>query len=165
MSEEAFYLAPTFWVALSFVVFVALAIRPVSRFAARSLDARSAQIAAELTQAHRLRQEAETLLATYQKKQNEALKEAELILVETRNDAKRLAEQAELELKAALDKRIKLATDKITQAESKAIQEVQAHVVDIAIAAARTLIHEYLLRTGNEELIRQATTELERKLH
>jgi len=164
--EEALYLTPQFWVSVSFAVFLLMVFRPVGRFLAKSLDTRSAQIAEELALAQRLREEAHATLAVYQKKQDESLQEAKLILAQTQEDAAHIAEQAEIDLKAALEKRMKLVMEKIAQAEVKALQDVQNHVVDIAIAAARTLIQEHLLRGGgNEELIKQAAQELERKLH
>lgn len=162
---EAFYLSPTFWVALSFGVFVLLALRPVGRFLAKALDARSARIASELAQARRLREEAQAVLDVYRKKQQESLKEAEAMLQRAQQDAAQMAAQTEAEMKAAFDKRMKLATDRIAQSEAKVLQEVREHVVDIAIAAARTLIREHLGRSGGKELIQQAASELERKLH
>ncbi len=165
MIEEAFYLSPPFWVAVSFVVFALLVFRPVGRILASVLDKRSLQIAAELAQAQRLREEAQETLALYQQKQRESLQEAERILSDTREDAQRLARQAEADLKLAIEKRSKLAMEHITQAEARALQDVQQHVVDIAIAAARTIMQDYLARGGNSELVQQAATDLGRKLH
>ena len=165
MSEEAFYLTPTFWVAVSFGVFLLLVSRPLGKFLAKALDARSAQIASELAEARRLREEAQAVLLVYRKKQEESLLEAQAMLDKAREDAARMADQAEAELKILLEKRMKLASDRIAQSENQALQEVRNHVVDIAIAAARTLIQEHLSRSGGKELIQQAAAELERKLH
>ena len=164
--KKRFYLDPHFWVSLSFGIFVLLTWRPVARVITKTLDTRSAQIAQELAEARRLREEAQATLQLFLKKQAESLKETEEMLARAKLDAARMAEQAEAELKSALDKRMKLASDRIAQAETKALQDVQNHVVDIAIAAARTLIQEHLGRSGGKELIKQqAASELERKLH
>jgi F-type H+-transporting ATPase subunit b len=163
--EEPLYLDPHFWVAVSFVMFVVLAAKPVGKALAKMLDTRSAQISADLAEARRLRDEAQATLQLYRKKQEDSLKETQELLARTKQDAARMAEQAEAELKAALDKRLKLAADRIAQSETRALQEVQNHVVDIAIAAARTLIQEHLDKTGGKDLIKQAAGELERKLH
>jgi F-type H+-transporting ATPase subunit b len=163
--EEPFYLVPTFWVAVSFVVFMILASKPLGRAFARVLDVRSAEIAAELAEAKRLREEAQATLVLYRKRQEDSLKEAEAMLAKAKQDAGQMALRAEAELKAGLDKRMKLASDRIAQSEAKALQEVQNHVVDIAIAAARALIQEHLSRSGGKELIDAAAAELERKLH
>jgi F-type H+-transporting ATPase subunit b len=163
--EEAFYLDPRFWVAVAFAVFVLLAFKPLGRALTRMLDARSAQIASELAEARRLREEAQATLQMYRQKQQESLQEAENLLARAKEDAARMGLEAEAELKTAMDKRMKLATDRIAQSEAKALQDVQNHVVDIAIAAARTLIQEHLGRSGGKDLIKQAANELERKLH
>lgn len=165
MSEQAFYLDPEFWVLLSFLGFFILAGRPVSRMFAKALDSRSAQIAAELSEARRLREEAQATLVAYQKKQQESLKEAEEILAQTRAESELIARQSEIEVRQAIEKRMKMAVEKIAQAESKALQDVQGHVVDIAVSVARTIITEHLIRTGNGEIVKQAAIELERKLH
>jgi F-type H+-transporting ATPase subunit b len=163
--EEAFYLTPQFWSSASFIVFLFLIFRPVGRYINKALDTRSGQIAEELATARRLREEAQELLSVYQKKQQESLQEAQAMLVQTKQDAAKMALQAEEDLKVALDKRLKLSVEKIAQAETKALQDVQNHVVDIAIAAARAILQEHLIRGGNQELVKQAAAELERKLH
>jgi len=163
--EEPFYLVPTFWVAVSFFVFVGMAAKPLGKAFANMLDTRSAQIASELEQAKRLREEAQAVYEHYRTKQAESLKEAEAMLARAKEDAAQMATHAEAELKSMLDKRMKLANERIAQSETKALENVQNHVVDIAIAAARSLISEHLERGGSKELTLQAAAELERKLH
>jgi len=166
MSETApIYLDPEFWIAVTFCCTLFLLFKPVSKALAKMLDSRSAQIAAELAEAKKLRAEAEEILAAYKARQEKSLHEAEEILNSTKINAARMAEQAETDLKTALEKRMKLATDKIAQAEAKALQDVQAHVVDVAVAAARTIINDHLIRTGNGDIVQQAAAELSRRLH
>ena len=101
----------------------------------------------------------------YKERQEKSLHEAEEILNSTKVNAQKMAEQAESDLKITLEKRMKLATDKIAQAEAKALQDVQNHVVDVAVAAARTIINEHLIRTGNGDIVQQAAAELSKRLH
>ena len=84
----------TFWVALAFVMFIAVVYKPVSRKMAAALDARAEKIKQELDEAVRLREEAQALLAGYERRQNEALKEAEDILGHAREEAERQTRQA-----------------------------------------------------------------------
>ena len=53
----------TFWVALSFVIFVALAFKKISGLILGGLDQRGAKIRQELEEAQRLREDAERILA------------------------------------------------------------------------------------------------------
>lgn len=163
--HEAFYLQPAFWVAAAFLVFVFLAYKPISRAIGRGLDARSKLIASELTEARRLREEAQELLASFQKKQRESLQEAEEMLAAARTDAARISEKAEAELKAGIEKRMKMASDKIAQAEARALAEVQAYVADIALAAARRIISEQVEKGGDDAMIRRAAEGIKGKIH
>ena len=166
MSEEAFYQNPEFWITVAFVTFLALAFRPLARALTKMLDARSAEIARELSEAKRLREEAQAALAVYQKKQQDSLREAEEILASTKAEADLMYKQAKVDLDKVLEKRMNAAMEKIARSESKALQDVQNHVVDIAVAVARNIITEHLARAGNDdEIIKQAAIELERKLH
>ena len=155
---------PGIWVLVAFILFVGLAWRPLSRMVVQALDARSQQIRDELDEAVRLREEAQSILASYEKKQRESMAEAERIVEQTKADAKQLAENAEKELYATLEKRKKLAMNKIAQAETQAIQAVQQHVVDIAVSAAKVVIREEM-DNQDSELIKLALSDVEQKLH
>ena len=165
MEHEAFYQNPAFWVAVSFTVFVVLAFKPTAKVLAKMLDTRSHQIAAELAQARLLREEAQEALAAYQKKQRESLQEAETMLASTRADAARITEKAEADLKLALEKRMRQATDKIAQAEARAIADIQSYVADISLMAAQKLMTEYLDKGGDDELVHKATADIARKMN
>lgn len=131
---------PTFWVAVSFVLFVALVARTVWQKATASLDARADEIRARLEEAQNLREEAQAAKANYQRLQRDALKEAEAILAHARDEAKRMREEAEGKLEASLARREQLAIEKIAAAETKALQDVREQMVDLAVAATRQLI-------------------------
>lgn len=157
---------PKVWIAVSFVLFFAM-IWKVDVFGkiARALDERGRKIKDELEEATRLREEAQATLAAYQAKQALVMQEAEQMLAATRADADAMAKAARDELKAGLEKRTRLAMDRIAQAEAKAVQDVQAHMVDIAMAASRAIVKEYSSQGGSEELIRLAVSDVERKIH
>jgi len=139
----------SFWVAVAFVLFVALmAYYRVPGKLAAILDERAARIRHELEEAQRLRHEAQTLLADYQRRQRNAAKEAEEIIARAEIDARRMTQAAETEFKAQLARRATLAKAKIVQAEAAAIKEVRAAIVDTAIAATREVLRTAL--TGPE---------------
>lgn len=156
---------PTFWVAVSFLILMALALKPLVRFANGALDKRSAQIDADLKEAARLRAEAEALLAVYKQKQKEMLAEAEKLLQQAKADAQSLAEKAEIELKDSLEKRRQMAMQRIAQSEAKAVQMVQQNVVDIAVSAAKTVLCEQLAAGNAADVMRLAVADVDRKIH
>ncbi len=156
---------PTFWVTVAFVAFIALAYKKVAAIGTKALDGRAERIRVELDEARRLREEAEALLAEYKRRQGDYLKEAETILAAARRDADALSSYTEKELRAALDARMKQAVEKIAQEESRAVADVRNHVVDISLAAARNIIADHISTMPQEELIRLALSDLERKVH
>jgi F-type H+-transporting ATPase subunit b len=156
---------PETWVAAAFLIFVALAAKPIGRAIAQGLDGRAAKIRAQLDEARALRDEAERLLAEHQRKQIAATKEVETILARAREEAERARRESAAALEAALARREKMAMDKITQAEAQAVADVRNQAVDIAMAAAAKLLKEGVDASKGDELIESAIKELDRKLH
>jgi len=156
---------PEIWVAVAFIIFVALTAKPIGRAIAKGLDGRAAKIKAQLDEARALRDEAERLLAEHQRKQIAAVKEAEGILTRAREEAERIRRETTANLEAALTRREKMAMDKIAQAEAQAVADVRNQAVDIAMAAAAKLLKEGIDSGKGDELIDSAINELDRKLH
>jgi F-type H+-transporting ATPase subunit b len=156
---------PTFWVAVAFLAFVALAARPVSGALTGALDARSARIRAELEEAQALREEAQKTVAEFKRKQRDAIKEAERILDHAKVEAGRLRERAERDLEAALERREQAALDKIAQAEAQALQEVRDMAIEVALLATARLIAENLDPERSGAMIDRAIRELSGNLH
>lgn len=156
---------PEFWVLLAFVIFVALLWKKIAAAFVGMLDARTEKIRQELDEAQRLREEAQSLLASYQRRQRDAQKEAEEIIAHAREEAERLRRQAAADLEASLKRRETQAIDRIAQAEAAAMQEVRTLTVDLAIAASRKLLSENLPQSQQDALVAQAVAELPRHLN
>ncbi|HLZ66355.1 MAG TPA: F0F1 ATP synthase subunit B [Aliidongia sp.] len=154
-----------FWIALAFVVAVAVLIKKAAPGIVSGLDARAARIKAEIEEAKRLRAEAEATLAEYQRKQRDALAEAQSIVTRAKEDAERIGREAEAELEAALKRREASTMDKIAQAEAKALAEVRHVAVDVAVETTRQLLKESLDQQRGSALIDQAIEELPQRLH
>lgn len=156
---------PKFWVMAAFVIFFALFGRKLWAALTRGLDERSARIGAELSEARKLREEAQRVLEGYRKLHAESLKEAEAILVKAREDSAHMAAATQAQLKELLATRTRMAESKIQQAEQQAVNEVRDHVIDITIAAAKAIIVENIQQMPGDELIKHALADLERKVH
>jgi F-type H+-transporting ATPase subunit b len=159
-----FYAEPTFWLAVAFVIFVALLARPVWSRMTTALDARAAAIETELEEARQLREEAQATLASYQRKQRDAAKEGEKLLAQAQDEAKRLTAQAEKNLDETLKRLEALTTEKIAQAQTRALDEVRAEAVEIALAATERLLRERMDESHADALVDQAINELPQKL-
>jgi F-type H+-transporting ATPase subunit b len=164
MIRELFH-DPELAVAIAFVIAIVLVARRVWASLASMLDARAAKIKADLDEARKLRDDAQKVLGQFQRKQRDALQEAEAITVHAREEAARFAERAQRELEATIERRQRLAVEKIALAEAKAIAEVRNTAVDIAINAARRVIAERMGDAQGQALVDQAIAELPLRLN
>ncbi len=156
----------TLWVFVAVMLFlVALLYFGVHKKIASALDARAEKIRAELDEAHRLREEAQALLASYQRKQKEAEEQAEDIIKQARHDAEVMAERARADLKDRLERRASLAEAKIANAEAQAMSEVKARAAEMAVAAAENILKDGLTATEHTKLINEGITQLGKSLN
>jgi len=156
---------PTFWVAVAFVCFIALVFKPLSKFAAGALDSRAEKIKEELDEAERLRNEAQDLLAQYQRKQRDALAEAEGIIAEAREEAKRMQKASQERTEQSLERREQQALDMIAAAEARAVADVRALTADIAIDATRRILSDVVEGQKGDELVDAAIRDVPSKLN
>lgn len=127
------------------------------------LDGRTQEIAKELHDARRLREEAEKLLADYQAKQAAAETEAKAIVAAAKEQAAAVAEETRQNMMAAMARRERQAEDRIKSAEQKAAAEVRAAAADAAIAAAEHMVREKMSDAAQSTLVREGVAEMARK--
>ena len=156
---------PTLWVAVGFFIFVAAVFKVAKKTITGALDGRVEDIRNSLDQAAGLREEAQQLLAEYQRKQRDAVKETEQMLAHARAEAERMAKEGAEKLEEALKRREQLAVEKIAQAETDAIREVRAISVDVAVAATRSLIASNMDAGKSGAMVDEAISDLSKKLH
>jgi len=156
----------TFWVGAAFVLFVGILVYlKVPGMLTGVLDERAKKISDDLDQARELREEAQVLLATYQRKQRDALKEAEEIIARAKEEAMREAEQAEKKLEESVARRQQAALNKIALAEAQAENEVRDAAVEIAIAAATAVVAQQVQGDRADALVNTAIQDLRRHLN
>lgn len=156
----------TFWVLVSFSLFVAMLVYyKVPGLIGKALDARADDIRKELDDARKLREEAQALLADYQAKARDAENEAKTIIEQAKREAEALASDARKTLAENLERRFKLAEEKIHRAETQAISEVRSAAVTSAIAAAEHLLKSRVPGATGDALIGDAIRDLKGKLN
>jgi F-type H+-transporting ATPase subunit b len=162
----AFYREPEFWVAVGFVLFVALLLYlKVHKSAGAALDARGAKIKADLDDAARLRREAEALLATAEARLAASAGDAAAIVAQAARSAEEIRAAAERDLDALIARRTKAADDRIAAAERAAETAIRAKAVDLAVDQARRLIVAESDTATQDRLTAAAISELDRRLH
>jgi F-type H+-transporting ATPase subunit b len=136
-------LSPPFFVAAAMlVVFGIMLWKKVPSVIAAALDKKIAGIRAQLDEAKALRAEAEALKAEYEAKAAAAAQEAEAILAHAHEEAGTIITQAQADAAALIERRGRMAEDKIAAAERSAIAEVRATAANAAAGAAAKLIAE-----------------------
>lgn len=129
------------------------------------LDKRADTIRGELEEARALREEAQTLLASYERKQKEVQEQADRIIAQAKDEAATAAEQAKADLQKSITRRIAAAEDQIASAEAAAIKEVRDRAVVIAIGAARDVIAKQMTAADGNKLIDEGIDVVDAKLH
>ncbi len=157
---------PEFWVAVGFVLVVALLVwKGVPSMVGKMLDQRAAVISAELNEAKRLRAEAAALLADYKKRAAGAEAEAQSIIAAATADAAQFQKESRVALEAQIARRATAAQEKIAQAEAAALNEIRALAADSAVNAAQKLIAARLDEARAKNLIADGIKGLGEKLN
>jgi F-type H+-transporting ATPase subunit b len=155
-----------FVVTLAFLLFIAvLVFFKVPGHLMGLLDKRAEGIKAELDQAKALREEAQTILASYERKQQEVAEQAERIIAHAKEEAEIAAAQAKQELEASIARRLAAAEDQIASAEANAIKDVRDTAIAVAVAAAGDVIAKQMTAAKGNALIEDAIGQLGDKLH
>lgn len=155
-----------FVVLVAFCLFVGLlAYVRVDKILFAALDRRAERIRHELEEARRLREEAQTLLASFERKQSEVGVKSDAIIAQAEEDAKLAAEQAKAALAESLDRRLRAAEDQIASAEKAAVKEVKDRAVVIAVAAAQEVIAQNLSEDARASLVDASIEDVAAKLH
>ncbi|MBA8901578.1 MULTISPECIES: F0F1 ATP synthase subunit B [unclassified Phyllobacterium] len=156
----------TFWALVGLVIFLALLVYlKVPGTVGKSLDGRADRIRDELEEARRLREEAQSLLAEYQRKRKEAEKEAGEIVAAAQREAHAILEETKQKTEEYVARRNKLAEQKIAQAETEAVNEVRASAVDIAVAAASRLLKDKVDAKTSADLFKSSLSEVKSRLN
>jgi F-type H+-transporting ATPase subunit b len=161
-----FHFDATFFAFVGLVLFLALVVYlKVPGMMARSLDDRADQIRNELAEAKRLREEAQHLLAEYQRKRKEAEAEAAHIVAAAEREAQMLTAEAKKKTEEFVANRTALSEAKIKQAEVDAMKAVRSAAVDLAIAAAGSVIAKKADGGVQSQLFQNAVGEVKSRLN
>lgn len=157
---------PDTWEMLGLLIVIGLILwQRVPALIGKMLDARAVAIQNELTQAKQLREEAEAVLVRYTERAKSAQVEAQTILSQAQEEAERFKKESEAQLKALIERRARMAQDRIARAEAAAMAEIRAMAADAAIAASSSIIAARLDEKQAGALIETSIKDLGGKLN
>jgi F-type H+-transporting ATPase subunit b len=157
---------PETWVAVSFLLFAGLIIYfKVPAMLARALDGRSSAIARELEEARKLRAEAESILADYKKRAENAETEAAAILAQAEREASAYAKEARAAFDEMIARRLSVAEQKIKLEEEKARKQIRSQAAELAVAAAERLLQQKMTGQAAENMVTASLDKIKKRLH
>ncbi len=155
-----------FIVLLAFILFIGVLFYfKVPTLLSGMLDKRADGIKSELNEARALREEAQTLLASYERKQQEVKDQADRIVTAAKAEATEAAEQARADLEKSIVRRLAAAEEQIGSAQAAAVKEVRDQAIVVAIAAAKDVIAKKMSAAEGNALIESAIADVDSKLH
>ena len=156
----------TFWALVALIIFLGVVVYlKVPGMLTKNLDERADNIRNDLEEARRLREEAQELLAEYQRKRKEAEQEASDIVAAAERDAELMAKEAEEKTADFVARRTAMAEQKIAQAQAQAVADVRASAVEIAIAAAGKIVEGKVSGATADKLIKDSIAEVKARLN
>ena len=155
----------TFFVALSFVLFVIFVIwAGLPSTIIKSLDDRSEQIKKELDEARILHEEAQKLLAAEKRKLEQCDAEVEEILKQASEQASLITEKSNNLLKEEIQRKQKQADLKIAQARDEAIRDVKDKASELSLIIAKEYLKENIDDNVASDLIDKSISDLKDNL-
>lgn len=153
-------------VLIAFILFIGVLVYfKVPAMLTGLLDKRADGIKSDLDEAKALREDAQTLLASYERKQREVQEQADRIVANAKEEANRAAEAAKADIESSITRRLAAAEDQIASAQASAIRDVRNQAVMVAVTAAKDVIAKQTTAADANALIDDAIAEVGAKLH
>ena len=161
-----FSLANTdFVVAIAFVLFIGVLIYfKVPRIISTLLDKRADTIRGEIDEAHRLLEEAKTLLAKLEREHKDNILKAKEIIEDAELSSKKILENSKSEIKDAVARKLKMAESQIQTNEKDVINTIKNDLIDQAFRLAQEQIEGKIDQKVANFVAEEALSEIEKKL-
>jgi len=131
----------TFWVAVSFLIFVGVIIYfKVPQKIDDSLNESIKKIKESLDNAEKLKDEAKNILSEYDSKVSKSKEEIKNLITDAKNQAEKNIIKTNEDFHKVIENRKKSAEEKIKQMKIQAIKDVKNSSVDIAISSVEKII-------------------------
>ena len=160
--NEPFYLSAEFWVAMSFVLTVAVLFGPVGKLFVKGMKNRAKIISKRIADAVNLKEEAQKMLGEYERKLRGAEKEAKDILLRSEREIEMIKKEALAKLDAEMLAKEAESTMMLKTAEENASKEISSKTAEITMAVVKTILKDSLDNKALDQLIDRSIDELEK---
>ena len=150
---------PQFWVAVSFILFIAVIFNPVRKILASSLDAQINDIKNKINEVENLKNEAQKALDEIKEREAKIEKEIQSIKSKSEKRIAGLKDISSSKLSDQIDKRKILAENKIEQLARDTNNSLKNYITSVAIEAARNVLLQNLTKEKKSALIDESIAE------
>lgn len=162
VAELPFYAEVEFWVGMAFVLSVCVLFKPLGKFIRKAMQNRVNKVISDIEEAAKLRDDAQTLLADYQRSFINAEKEAHCIVENARKSVQNIKNNELAKLKIDLENKEKEANRRIAASNAKVAEEISSFAGTASVELANKVINNYLQSTDKTKLIDEAIAELDK---
>ena len=150
---------PQFWVAVSFILFIAAIFNPVRKILTSSLDAQIKDIKNKIDEVENLKNEAQKALDDLKERETKVEKEIQNLNLESEKRIAELKDISTSKLTDQIEKRKILAENKIEQLVRDTNNSIKNYISSVAIEATRNILLQNLSKDKKSELIEESITE------
>ena len=163
--DEPFYLEAEFWVGMAFVLVVVFLARPVAKALKNLLVKHREGIISQLSQAEKLRDDAQVLLSQYERQFLNAKNEAQAILDKSNKEIELLKENTLTKLENDLNARRKEVENKITAETEKYHKEINELIGVKTVSLVKEKLVSVLDEQKHSRLIDNSIEKILKKLN
>jgi F-type H+-transporting ATPase subunit b len=158
-----FFSQPASWTLVAFTIFVAIAIYlKAPSIIAKLLDEQIERVKKELSDAIDLKEEANSLLAEYQRKKEDAEQEAIEIISSAKERAKTYESSALIKSEEIIKRQEAQSIEKINQAEIQAMSRIRKTIIDQSIDSAEKLVSEKISTEKSDQILSDSLKDLDK---
>ena len=154
----------TAWVAVAFLIFIALVWKKASKAITEILDSRSLLIENELKEAKSLKEEALEELRKSLQTQKNISDEADKIINDAQEAAKKIRDDANVKCSHIIQRREKQAKQKIIALETEALNNIKRVTGTIIVESSKIFIQSNLDKKENSKIITDSSNQIKSSL-
>ena len=154
------YFDETAWVAVAFLIFIVLVWKKASKAITEILDNRALLIKNELKEAKSLKEEALEELRKSLQSQKNISNEAEQIIKDAQDAAKKIREDANVSCSEIIKRREEQAKQKIMALETEAVNNIKKITGSIIIESSKVFIESNLDKKENNNIISKSSNQI-----
>ena len=151
---------PQFWVAVSFIIFIAAIFNPVKKILISNLDLQIKDIKEKINESENLKNDAQITLSELKTRGNEVQKEIQELKNKSENKISELKELYAQKLSEQIEKKKLLAEDKIEQLLRDTNIIIKNQIANAAIEATRDILQNKLSNEHKSDLIVKSIKDL-----